>query len=91
MLEDEQREFLRRYKRNIREIIKKYRDVDDRYDSVISINEYEEVNTSACNDISFLRHSAARPGMSGGVIGFEEVYLRLCCLCDFDDIFGFLG
>lgn len=89
MFQDEQRMLLEKYERSIEAIIKKYEDVDDRYDSVIDIDEYEGAGTPVCSDVSFIRQSSAKTRTSEGIIGFEEVYLRLCCPCDFDDIAGF--
>lgn len=103
MTDDAQKEFLKKYKKNIREMIRRYKNIDDAKDSVIRIGTRRRSSVSSFvgsnkepdpgyfENISFLKAQSGRRMPCNRVVGFEEVYQMLCRPCCFEDVARFMG
>ena len=86
-LEKERRKCIKKFRKSLEAIMKKYSFIDDSLEQPINILNPSEVKSDYFENISFLKKSKICKKNSPIFPHFEEVYARLCFKHDFDDIF----
>lgn len=81
------KKIIKKYKKNVQQIIDKYKALDDTYDDIIDLVNYEKLKSSYYEKISFLKNTPSKSThRTDRILTFEDAYKRLCCNCDFYDI-----
>lgn len=87
--DDLQRNFLKKYKRSVKKLIRKYKHIDDTQDQIIDIWNANGNSSSFIEDISFLRTKSAPK--ETGLLPLDTIFLRLCSELEFDDMVAALS
>lgn len=80
----DRRRFLKKYKRKVKDLINRYKTIDDTYDDIIDVFECYSPNSSLTNKISFLKVYTGEKKSKNKA--FDEIYNAFCMEQDFYDI-----
>ncbi|KAI5173798.1 hypothetical protein PAEPH01_2022 [Pancytospora epiphaga] len=83
---DTRQRLLEKFKKNIDDIIQRYKHIDDTYDSIINLSRSDEMDTMELQEVSFIKKGRKITRSTNTSPSFDEIYFHLCGKNDFEDI-----